>query len=231
MWTENSRAWMNEIKPYNTHVMKLAPRKACLLVIDMQNEFLAEDGAVFFHYATEIIPNVRRVIAAARRASIPVFFTGHAHENPAVDGGFTAWWWPEIKRGESLIAGTRGTRIHSGITRHKDERIIWKHRYSAFYGTDLEIALRGTGATDLIITGVLTNVCCESTARDAFFRDFRVFFVADATATTEPELHVASLKNLAYAFAYVVPTGEIIRQIARSPHRGPRRNPRRRPRR
>ena len=69
--------------------------------------------------------------------------------------------------------------------------------------------------TDLIITGVLTNVCCESTARDAFFRDFRVFFVADATATTEPELHTASLKNLAYAFAYVLTTEDTLKQIAR----------------
>ena len=218
---------MREIGPYNTHAMKLNTRKACLLVIDMQNEFLRENGAVFFHYATEIVPNVRRVIASARKAAIPVLFTGHAHEDPAVDGGLTAEWWPEIKRGKSLIAGTRGTRIYSSVPRRRNEKIVWKRRYSAFYNTDLETALRGIGASDLIITGVLTNVCCESTARDAFFRDFRVFFVADATATTEPDLHVASLKNLAYAFAYVVTAGEIIKQIAAKPSRRPRHRPRR----
>jgi ureidoacrylate peracid hydrolase len=193
--------------------MKLRRKRTCLLVVDMQNEFLEKDGAVFFHYASEIVPNVKRLLDACRRASVPVVFTGHVHEDPAVDGGMTAEWWPEIKRGESLIKGSRGVEIYPGLKPRKDEKIIWKHRYSAFYNTDLEIVLRGMGVTDLIITGVLTNVCCESTARDAFFRDFRVFFLADATASSEPEFHVAALKNLAYAFAYVTTTDEIVKQI------------------
>lgn len=213
MWCDNTQAWMKEIRKYNVHRMKLRPDRACLLVIDMQNEFLRKDGAVFFHYATEIIPNVRRVVAAARRASIPVVFTGHAHEDPRVDGGMTAEFWPEIKRGESLIAGTGGVEVHRGVKPVRGEKMIWKHRYSAFYNTDLETVLRGLGVTDLVVSGVLTNVCCESTARDAFFRDFRVFFLADATAATEPEFHVASLKNLAYAFAYVLTTEDLLRQI------------------
>jgi len=70
------------------------------------------------------------------------------------------------------------------------------------------------GVTDLIITGVLTNVCCESTARDAFFRDFRVFFLADATASSEPEFHIATLRNMAYAFAYVVTADQMVKQIS-----------------
>jgi len=212
-WPANTRAWMQQIAGYNTHRMKLRPGKACLLVIDMQNEFLREDGAVFFHYATEILPNLKRLLAAARRAGVPVIFTGHAHEDPEVDGGMTAEFWPEIKRRESLIKGTRGVQVYPGIKPRRGEKMIWKHRYSAFYNTDLEIVLRGMGVTDLIITGVLTNVCCESTARDAFFRDFRVFFAADATASTEPEFHIASLKNLAYAFAYVVTTNDLLAQI------------------
>lgn len=215
MWRDDTIHWMKEIRRYNTHRMKLRKSRACLLVIDMQNEFLEEDGAVFFHYAIEIIPNVRGVLAASRKAGIPVVFTGHVHEDPDVDGGLTAQWWPEIKMGKSLIKGTRGVEVFHEIKPRKDEKVIWKHRYSAFYNTDLEIILRGMKVTDLIITGVLTNVCCESTARDAFFRDFRVFFVADATATTEPELHTASLKNLAYAFAYVLTTEDTLKQIAR----------------
>lgn len=213
LWPDNVKAWMKQIARYNTHRMKIRKGKACLLVIDMQNEFLREDGAVFFHYATEILPNLKRIVAASRRASIPLVFTGHTHENPKIDGGMTAEFWPEIKRGESLIKGTRGVRVYPAVRPLRGEQMIWKHRYSAFYNTDLEIVLRGMGATDLIITGVLTNVCCESTARDAFARDFRVFFVADATATTEPEFHIASLKNLAYAFAYVVTTKDLLAQI------------------
>jgi ureidoacrylate peracid hydrolase len=215
MRTDRVSDWLSEIRKYNCHPMKLRKKRACLLVVDMQNEFLEEDGAVFFHYAAEIVPNVRRILSACRRTSVPVVFTGHVHEDPAVDGGMTAEWWPEIKRGESLIKGTRGVEIYRELKPLKAEKIIWKHRYSAFYNTDLEITLRGMGITDLIITGVLTNVCCESTARDAFFRDYRIFFLGDATASSEPEFHTAALKNLAYAFAYVTTTDEVVRQIER----------------
>jgi len=213
MWTDHTTQWLDEIRRYNSHVMRIRPKRACLLVIDMQNEFLEDWGAVFFHYATEIVPNVKRLLGACRRSAVPVIFTGHVHEDPSVDGGMTAQWWPEIKMGQSLIKGTRGAEISSQLRPRKSEKIIWKHRYSAFYNTDLEIILRGMKVTDLIVTGVLTNVCCESTARDAFFRDFRVFFVADATATSEPEFHVASLKNLAYAFTYVTSTDDLVKQM------------------
>jgi nicotinamidase-related amidase len=213
MWPDNAGEWLEAIKPYNSHVMKLRRTKACLLIIDMQNEFLEEDGAIFFHYGAEIVSNVRRLIAACREASIPVVFTGHIHEDPAVDGGMTAEWWPLIKEGRCLIKGSRGAEIYSGLRPRKGDKIIWKHRYSAFYNTDLEITLRGMGVTDLIITGVLTNVCCESTARDAFFRDFRVFFLADATASSEPEFHIATLRNVAYAFAYVTTADQMLKQI------------------
>ena len=204
---------MKEIARHGAHRKRVHKSRACLLVIDMQNEFLEEQRAGFFHYATEIVPNVKRVLAASRKARIPVIFTGHVHEDPATDGGLTAEWWPEIKLGRSLIKGTRGVEIIDELRPGKTEKIIWKHRYSAFYNTDLELVLRGMGATDLMITGVMTNVCCESTARDAFIRDFNVFFAADATAATEPEFHVASLKNLAYAFAHVLTTRDLLKQI------------------
>lgn len=79
-----------------------------------------------------------------------------------------------------------------------------KHTYSGFYNTDLERHLKETGKTEVIITGVMTNLCCETTAREAFIRGFRVFFSSDATATINEDLHVSSLKSLAYGFAYLV---------------------------
>jgi ureidoacrylate peracid hydrolase len=213
MWTDRTPEWMSEIRPHNVHRMTLRKKRACLLVVDMQNEFLAAPGGDFFHNADDIIPNVKRVMGACREAGIPVIYTGHRHEDPAVDGGMTAEWWPEIKAGRCLVKGKKGAEIFGPLAPRRRERVIWKHRYSAFYNTDLEIVLRGMGVTDLIITGILTNVCCESTARDAFMRDFRVFFIADATATTEPEFHVAALKNLAYAFAYVLTVDSLLKQI------------------
>ncbi|MCK4818432.1 isochorismatase family protein, partial [bacterium] len=89
------------------------------------------------------------------------------------------------------------------------DEIIDKNRYSAFHGTGLDESLKLRKIDELIITGVMTNCCCETTARDAFVRDYRVFFVSDATATVNDELHVASLKNLAFGFAYIVSTKQL----------------------
>lgn len=75
--------------------------------------------------------------------------------------------------------------------------------------------LRCLGVSDVIITGVMTNLCCESTARDAYFRDYRVFFVMDGTGTVDEELHLATLKNLAFGFAYVTDTEQISRSVTR----------------
>jgi isochorismate hydrolase len=89
------------------------------------------------------------------------------------------------------------------------------NRYSVFQGTDLEERLRSGEIEELIITGVMTNCCCETTARDAFVKDFRVFFVSDATATANDELHIASLKNLAYGFAHIISTEQLCRHLSK----------------
>lgn len=82
--------------------------------------------------------------------------------------------------------------------------MVEKNTYSAFRNTRLEEKLLEMGAKEVIVTGVMTNLCCETTAREAFVRGFRVFFSADATATSDSELHEAALKNLAYGFAYLL---------------------------
>ena len=83
------------------------------------------------------------------------------------------------------MAGSPGVAIFPEIAPRDDEIVITKHRFSAFYGTDLEIILRGLGVTTVVITGVTTENCCHATARDAFFRDFQVAFLSDATATVD----------------------------------------------
>ena len=94
------------------------------------------------------------------------------------------------------------------------DEIIDKNRYSVFHGTDLDESLKSRRIDELIITGVMTNCCCETTARDAFVKDYRVFFVSDATATVNDELHVASLKNLAFGFAYIISTEQLCRYLS-----------------
>jgi nicotinamidase-related amidase len=90
---------------------------------------------------------------------------------------------------------------------------VLKHRYSAFYATDLETVLRCLEVEDLVVTGVMTNLCCESTARDAYYRDYRVFVPADGTGTVDEEMHLASLLNLAFGFAWVTTSDAIVAQL------------------
>jgi nicotinamidase-related amidase len=91
--------------------------------------------------------------------------------------------------------------------------VIFKHRYSAFYNTDLETVLRCLHVEDLVITGIMTNMCCESTARDAYFRDYRVFFPADGSGSINEEMHLASLLNLAFGFAQVTTAEGLLQEF------------------
>jgi nicotinamidase-related amidase len=201
-------AWKKEISFYNVHRMKPDFKKSCLLVVDMQNFFLNPQSPTFTPGGLAILPNISKLIQAFRKKKLPVIFTAHVHKSKELDGGILGWWWEGM-----VIENTKDAEIHSNSAPLPEEKIIHKHRYSAFYNTDLEIVLRCLKVTDLVITGVMTNLCCESTARDAYFRDYRVFFLLDATGTINEELHLATLKNLAFGFAYVTPTEEVLQGL------------------
>ena len=200
--------WKKQIKPYNIHKLKPKFPTSCLLVIDMQNFFLDPKSPTFTPGGLAILPNVAKLINAFRKRKLPVIYTAHVHKGEKWDGGILAWWWEGM-----VIENTKDAEIHPRIAPLPEEKIVYKHRYSAFYNTDLEITLRCLNITDLIVTGIMTNLCCESTVRDAYFRDYRMFFLLDATGTVNEELHLATLKNLAFGFAYVADTEEILKKL------------------
>jgi len=200
--------WLEKIRPYNVHEMRLDTAKSALLVIDMQRFFLEDDSPTFTCGAAAILPTVKRLIAAFRKAGRPVIFTRHVHHPDDLDSGIMGWWWEG-----KCLEGSRESEIHPELAPMPGEKVVFKHRYSAFYNTDLETVLRCLKVEDLVVSGVMTNLCCESTARDAYYRDFRVFIPADGTGTINEEMHLASLLNLAYGFAFVT-TGEgIVRPL------------------
>jgi ureidoacrylate peracid hydrolase len=164
----------------------------------MQNFFLNPNSPTFTCGGLAILPNVKRLIDAFRKAQRPVIFTRHVHHPDKIDAGIMQWWWDGM-----CLEGSPESEVHNEITPLKNEKQILKHRYSAFYNTDLETVLRVQKIDDLVISGIMTNMCCESTARDAYFRDYRVFFLADATGSINEEMHLASLLNLAFGFAFV----------------------------
>lgn len=193
-----------DVRLYERRTRRPSPARSALLLIDLQYYFL--------DIARPILPQTARLIGACRRAGLPVLYTAHGHWDPLRDGGMLAEWWDDL-----IPYGGPEWEIISDIQPAPGETVYEKNRYSAFLGTTLEADLRRDGRTELIIGGVLTNCCCETTARDAFVRDFRVFFLTDATATVHEDLHVASLKNLAFGFAYLTQTESVIQTLQSRP--------------
>jgi biuret amidohydrolase len=206
---EKGRGWLKTIEPFNQHPMKLNKERAALLVVDMQKFFLDPSSPTFTCGGLAIMPNVKKLIEAFRQDNRPVIYTCHVHHPDRIDAGIMGWWWEGM-----CLEGSPESQVHDQIAPLPNEKVIQKHRYSAFYNTDLETVLRCQHIDDIVIAGIMTNMCCESTARDAYYRDYRVFFPADGTGSINEEMHVASLLNLAFGFAYVTATGEILRQMS-----------------
>jgi nicotinamidase-related amidase len=205
---EKAQYWLEKIEPFNQHRMLLNKAKSALLVIDMQQFFLQPTSPTFTCGGLAILPTVRQLIHAFRAANRPVIYTCHVHHPDRLDAGIMGWWWQGM-----CTEGSEESKVHSDIAPLPNEKVVFKHRYSAFYNTDLEIVLRGLKIEDLVVSGLMTNLCCESTARDAFYRDYRVFFLADGTGSVNEEMHLASLLNLAFGFAYVTVTNEILQWL------------------
>ena len=187
-----TQEWMQKIQPFNLHRMKPNKDKIALLVIDMQEFFLEHSSPSFTCGGLAILPGIKKLISVFRDEGRPVIYTRHVHHPERIDAGIMEWWWEGM-----CLEGSPESEIHHIIAPTSREKVVTKHRYSAFYNTDLETILRVQHIEDLVVTGVMTNLCCESTTRDAYFRDFRTFFLADGTGSVNEEMHLASLMNLA----------------------------------
>ncbi|MCX6641217.1 MAG: cysteine hydrolase [bacterium] len=203
-----TQIWLEKIEQFNQQAMVLNPSQSALLVIDMQPFFLDPQSPTFACGGLAILPNVKELLTTFRRLNRPVIFTRHVHHPAKLDAGIMEWWWEGM-----CTEGSPESEIHPELAPLPQEKVIFKHRYSAFYNTDLETVLRCLKISDLVITGVLTNLCCESTARDAYFRDYRVFFPADGSGSINEEMHLASLLNIAFGFAKVTSCEEILHQL------------------
>ena len=191
---------MLELARERRREIPLAPERAALLVVDMQDFFLDRRCAAYLPPARAVLLNARRLVEAFRRAGRPVFFTSHAHEDADRDGGLMALWWEELCRADSP-----GARIAAVLEARADE-VYRKTGYSAFTNPDLAQRLRAAGVSQLVLAGVKTDLCVESTARAAFDLGWAVFVAADATAARTEEQHLGALKAMARGCATVVLT-------------------------
>jgi biuret amidohydrolase len=208
--------------PYQ--VDRLDPSRTALIVVDMENDFVAPGAPMETPAGRAMLPNLKRTIAFCRERGIPVIYTTHAHRRDGCDMGLFDDLWPPIASRAGLVDGEPGIDIYPEIAPHPDEIVVKKHRYSAFYGTDLEIVLRGLGTDTVVITGVTTENCCHATARDAMFRDYKVVFLSDATGTFDypdvgqggmsaDEVHRATLIILSVSTAHVMTTEEFMTRV------------------
>jgi len=198
----------------------LDPRTTALIVVDLQNGFMLEDVAVaYVPGAVEIVPNVNRLAAAVRRTGGKVFWI----KNTIDDANMESWshWFeaatPETRRKRilNMAPGTRGHELHHGLEVEPEDAIVPKYRFSAFIqgASDLPQQLRALGCDTVLITGTVTNVCCESTARDAMMLDYRVVMLSDANATWTDEEHAATLNSFMLFFGDVMTADDAIGRL------------------
>ena len=202
----------------NHQPIELDPAATSFVVIDMQNDYCSPGGdfdlrGIPIGPAQGILPNIRQLLDAARGRDIFVLYTAMVFDEFTYEDRHHKIV-PERMRDRKLCRrGTWGAEVMDALTPRPEELTIEKCRYSAFYNTNLEVLLRNRGITTLILAGVVTNVCVESTARDAWHRDFDVLVVSDATAGYAEDLHEAALKNVAHLCGAVRPTDEVIRLL------------------
>jgi len=182
--------------------LPFTPVHSALLVLDMQSYFLDPASHAYIPSAVAILPGIRALVRAYRRKRLPLVFTRHV--NTLQDAGMMSVWWRDrISLDSPLSQITPELDV-------ADSPAILKTQYDAFYKTDLEAILLQAGVVRVLICGVMTHLCCETTARSAFGRDFEVYFLVDGTATYNRDFHQASLLNLAHGFASLLLTGEAL---------------------
>jgi len=184
-----------------------------LLVLDMQNEFLEEDGQLPVWGGQAVIPNILKLITLFRKENLPIIYTQHFCLEPYEHKDSLAVMRYISNPQTFLQENSQGAAIYKDLLPQQNEQIIKKYRYSAFYNTQLETLLRIKKVTDVIITGVATNICCETTAHDAFFRGFNVYFPVDATGGTDETSHFASIKNIYFSYGTIVKTEQIQKSL------------------
>jgi ureidoacrylate peracid hydrolase len=193
------------------------------VVVDLQVAFMAEGAPVEVPVAREIVPNVNAISAAVRAAGGTCVFLRYTY-NPAEPLKWTAWYDAMVSPAErdkislSFAPGNPNFELWPDLNVQPEDLVVDKTRFSAFIpGTcDLHGLLTARGIDTLIITGTLTNCCCESTARDAQQMNYKIIFVADGNAAITDAEHNATLCSMAAIFADVMTSDEVLAAIAAS---------------
>ena len=201
----------------------LDPARTALIVVDLQNGFMAPGQPAEIAPAREIVPNVNRLAAATRAAGGTVVWiqntiTPESEKSWSIYlGNFANEDWG-LRMRRAFTPGDFGHALYPSLEVRPSDLTVRKTRFSAFVpgASELDSILRGRGIDTLIVVGTATNVCCESTARDAMMLNYKIFFVSDANACRTDEEHNATLAILLVMFADVRSTDEMVNLLQRS---------------
>ena len=195
---------------------KVRPDHTALLVIDVQNDFCADDGIMAQEgcdvaAAQAMADRLPAILSAARGAGVLVVFVRNVYSS---DHNFylSDVWLEQASRTRDgsytrrpvCEEGTWGGDFYGAARPEPGDPVVTKHRFNAFRNTDLDTILRAHGVRTIVMTGVATNVCVETTARDGFMHDYYVVFTDDGTAAYAEEDHRATLRNIERYFGQVV---------------------------
>src|SRR3984957_19307509 len=201
----------------------LDPRRTALIVVDLQNAFMDDEvGHAVCPMAREIVPNVNRLASVVRAAGGGVFWIKNTFdERSAIDWSNAHAMLTSNSRARRTAAmseGTKGQELWPELDVRPEDEIVRKYRFSAFLpGTSaLPYRLRARGFDTVLITGTVTNVCCESSARDAMMTNFKTIMVSDANAALTMEEHNASLIAFYAIFGDVMDTEFVIQRLTRN---------------
>jgi Amidases related to nicotinamidase len=200
------------------------PAHVALVVVDVQNDFCHPEGAVAMmgsdvSAAVDMVPRLRFLIDRAHSVGVPVVFVQTMHD----ETNDTATWLDRVavepggvQTGRICRTGSWGADFY-GVAPGVEDAIVTKHRFSAFVGTNLDIVLRTLGVRSLLVAGVATEVCVESTLRDGLSAEYYVSLVEDCSATYIAEAHESAVRNVRRNFGTVVTSDELVGMWATIP--------------
>jgi ureidoacrylate peracid hydrolase len=207
---------------------KVAPSHTALIVMDVQNDFCARGGAFDregkdMDFLGGIVPRLINLITEARKAGVNIVYSRSVHSSEGSNYLSDAYVEQQMRHAKGRYIeypmckeGSWGADFYDGIEPLPQEPVVTKHRFSTFMDTNLDLILRSRGIRSLIMTGMATNVCVETTARDGFMKDYYIVFLRDCTSATSKELHNNTLKNIDLYFGEVVDAGDVVRCWQRS---------------
>jgi ureidoacrylate peracid hydrolase len=194
--------------------IEVNPKDTAILVIDLQKGFVNEGAFCEVPAARKMLPRLQRLLDVCKKQSIPVIYTRMSHQ--FIRSTVYPDLWPNHFKPDGtpiLVPGSKEFELIEELKVEEGDILLDKDRYSAFFGTPLDLILKEKGVKTLIVTGLASNVCCESTAREAFFLNYRVIFVDDLNVTLNDEMHRWAVENIRLVFGYVLSSDELIAKL------------------